>query len=200
MLYLPTLISVIEVLLVTVPVLLTVAYVTVAERKTMASMQRRLGPNAVGHTKIKFSFKRLYHSSGYGEAINSLYKNRKAPVKPFKENVVSTCENLLSSTTLGLFFKGLKGKGGIYMFTLKNNPDIYYIGRAKDFQKRFKSHLNVILNDRFHTFANTIGRLRRAKFEFSIIEICNLDTQQERENYFSFRRKKKIFTLIKHYF
>jgi len=35
MLYIPTLISVIEVLLVTVPVLLTVAYVTVAERKTM---------------------------------------------------------------------------------------------------------------------------------------------------------------------
>jgi hypothetical protein len=56
MLYLPTLISVIEVLLVTVPVLLTVAYVTVAERKTMASMQRRLGPNAVGQLKLNFSF------------------------------------------------------------------------------------------------------------------------------------------------
>ena len=48
MLYFPTLISVLEVLAVTVPVLLTVAFVTVAERKTMASMQRRLGPNAVG--------------------------------------------------------------------------------------------------------------------------------------------------------
>ena len=48
MLYYPTLISIIEVILVTVPVLLTVAFVTVAERKTMASMQRRLGPNAVG--------------------------------------------------------------------------------------------------------------------------------------------------------
>ena len=48
MLYIPTFISIIEVLLVTVPVLLTVAFVTVAERKTMASMQRRLGPNAVG--------------------------------------------------------------------------------------------------------------------------------------------------------
>ena len=35
---------IIEVLLVTLPVLLSVAYVTVAERKTMASMQRRLGP------------------------------------------------------------------------------------------------------------------------------------------------------------
>ena len=40
--------SVLEVLAVTVPVLLTVAFVTIAERKTMASMQRRLGPNAVG--------------------------------------------------------------------------------------------------------------------------------------------------------
>ena len=44
----PTLISVIEVLLVIVPALLSVAYVTVAERKTMASMQRRLGRNQVG--------------------------------------------------------------------------------------------------------------------------------------------------------
>ena len=49
MLYIPTLISIVEVLLVTVPVLLTVAFVTVAERKTMASMQRRLGPNVVGY-------------------------------------------------------------------------------------------------------------------------------------------------------
>ena len=48
MIYSSTIISVIEVLLVSVPVLLTVAFVTVAERKTMASMQRRLGPNIVG--------------------------------------------------------------------------------------------------------------------------------------------------------
>jgi NADH-ubiquinone oxidoreductase chain 1 len=56
MLYLPTLISVIEVLIVTVPVLLTVAYVTVAERKTMASMQRRLGPNIVGYYGLLQAF------------------------------------------------------------------------------------------------------------------------------------------------
>lgn len=56
MLYLPTLISVIEVLLVTVPVLLTVAFVTVAERKTMASMQRRLGPNVVGYYGLLQAF------------------------------------------------------------------------------------------------------------------------------------------------
>jgi len=56
MLYIPTLISVIEVLLVTVPVLLTVAYVTIAERKTMASMQRRLGPNIVGYYGLLQAF------------------------------------------------------------------------------------------------------------------------------------------------
>jgi len=56
MFYLPTLISIVEVLLVTVPVLLTVAYVTVAERKTMASMQRRLGPNIVGYYGLLQAF------------------------------------------------------------------------------------------------------------------------------------------------
>ena len=49
MLFFPlTFISAIEVLLVIVPALLSVAYVTVAERKTMASMQRRIGPSNVG--------------------------------------------------------------------------------------------------------------------------------------------------------
>src|SRR5205823_4007502 len=51
-----TLISILEVLLVIVPALLSVAYVTVAERKTMASMQRRLGPNAVGYYGLLQAF------------------------------------------------------------------------------------------------------------------------------------------------
>jgi NADH-ubiquinone oxidoreductase chain 1 len=42
-------VSILEVLMLTVPVLFTVAFVTVGERKTMASMQRRLGPNIVGY-------------------------------------------------------------------------------------------------------------------------------------------------------
>lgn len=49
MLYLPLVISIVEVLILTLPVLISVAYVTIAERKTMASMQRRQGPNIVGH-------------------------------------------------------------------------------------------------------------------------------------------------------
>lgn len=40
--------SILEVLAVMVPVLMGVAFVTIAERKGMGSMQRRLGPNIVG--------------------------------------------------------------------------------------------------------------------------------------------------------
>jgi NADH-ubiquinone oxidoreductase chain 1 len=49
MLYFNSAIAVLEVLIVVVPALLTVAFITIAERKTMASMQRRLGPNIVGY-------------------------------------------------------------------------------------------------------------------------------------------------------
>src|ERR1700742_2251338 len=56
MLYFSTLISILEVILVVVPVLLSVAFVTVAERKTMASMQRRLGPNSTGYYGLLQAF------------------------------------------------------------------------------------------------------------------------------------------------
>src|SRR5919106_659411 len=51
-----SIISVIEGLLLIVPALLSVAFVTIAERKTMASMQRRLGPNAVGYYGLLQAF------------------------------------------------------------------------------------------------------------------------------------------------
>ena len=76
MLYLPTLISIIEVFLVVVPVLLTVAFVTVAERKTMASMQRRLGPNIVGYYGLLQAF---------ADALKLLLKEY---VSPTQANVV----------------------------------------------------------------------------------------------------------------
>src|SRR4030081_2698262 len=49
-------ISILEGLLLIVPALLSVAFVTIAERKTMASMQRRLGPNAVGYYGLLQAF------------------------------------------------------------------------------------------------------------------------------------------------
>jgi len=44
--------DIIELILFLVMILFTVAYLTVLERKTMAYMQRRVGPNSVGKKKI----------------------------------------------------------------------------------------------------------------------------------------------------
>lgn len=76
MLYTPTLVSIIEVLIVTVPVLLSVAFLTVAERKTMASMQRRLGPNIVGYYGLLQAF---------ADALKLLLKEY---VSPTQANIV----------------------------------------------------------------------------------------------------------------
>lgn len=43
------LVNLIDVLVVIVPVLLAVAFVTIVERKQLAAMQRRVGPNSVGY-------------------------------------------------------------------------------------------------------------------------------------------------------
>ena len=67
-----TIISLIEVILVLVPALLAVAYVTVAERKTMASMQRRLGPNVVGYYGLLQAF---------ADALKLLLKEYVAPTQ-----------------------------------------------------------------------------------------------------------------------
>ena len=56
MIFYSTVISIAENLILMLPALLVVAYVTVAERKTMASMQRRLGPNAVGYYGLLQAF------------------------------------------------------------------------------------------------------------------------------------------------
>ena len=41
--------SLLEILIVLVPILLSVAFMTIIERKVLASMQRRVGPNTVGY-------------------------------------------------------------------------------------------------------------------------------------------------------
>jgi len=50
------LINTVEVLILIIPVLMTVAFITIAERKTMASMQRRVGPNIVGYYGLLQAF------------------------------------------------------------------------------------------------------------------------------------------------
>ena len=72
MIYLTSIISIIETLLVVLPALLTVAFVTISERKTMASMQRRLGPNIVGYYGLL---------QAYADALKLLLKEYIAPTQ-----------------------------------------------------------------------------------------------------------------------
>jgi NADH-ubiquinone oxidoreductase chain 1 len=67
-----SIISILEGLLLIVPALLSVAFVTIAERKTMASMQRRLGPNAVGYYGLLQAF---------ADALKLLLKEYVAPTQ-----------------------------------------------------------------------------------------------------------------------
>jgi NADH-ubiquinone oxidoreductase chain 1 len=72
MLYSVTLISILKTILFILPVLLVVAFVTIAERKTMASMQRRLGPNIVGYYGVLQPF---------ADALKLLIKEYIAPTQ-----------------------------------------------------------------------------------------------------------------------
>jgi len=67
-----SIISIVESLLLIVPALLSVAFVTIAERKTMASMQRRIGPNAVGYYGLLQAF---------ADAAKLLFKEYVAPTQ-----------------------------------------------------------------------------------------------------------------------
>jgi len=69
---LQTLVPILEVVLVVVPALLVVPFTTIAERKTMASMQRRLGPNIVGYYGLLQAF---------ADALKLLLKEYVAPTQ-----------------------------------------------------------------------------------------------------------------------
>lgn len=61
--------SILAILVVLLPILMVIAFVTIAERKIMGSMQRRCGPNAVGfEKKNKFYISNAPTSIGRGGA------------------------------------------------------------------------------------------------------------------------------------
>lgn len=179
------LLDIIEVLLFLVCVLFSVAYLTVAERKTLGYFQRRLGPNAVGQLKQLKTYHITRSNPPKGgldqEAINDLYKDRSVPVKIFNGPIIDTCYNILDLNGRSEFMKKWHNISGIYI--IKYNDDIYYIGQTVNFSSRFKSHIKqtLVYKDRFHLFGNIVGW---DKFEFSIIEECPLDIIHDREDFY----------------
>jgi NADH-ubiquinone oxidoreductase chain 1 len=58
------LLSLIDVLVVLLPILLSVAFMTIIERKQLAAHQRRVGPNIVGYYGVLQPFKLFLLVSG----------------------------------------------------------------------------------------------------------------------------------------
>lgn len=128
------------------------------------------------------------------DIINSLYERRIAPIKLFDSKVIDTCYNITSKEQRELFFHKFKNKGGIYLIQYKGDPNIYYIGRAKIFQNRLATHLKTKVKDKFHLFANLIGL---SNFNFSIIEVCDLNVQKDKENDYLKKYLPLLNTLFK---
>jgi NADH-ubiquinone oxidoreductase chain 1 len=114
-----TFISIIEVILVVVPALLVVAFTTLAERKTMASMQRRLGPNIVGYYGILQAF---------ADALKLLLKEYVGPTQSnlvlfFLGPIITLIFSLLGYAVIpygpGLFIGDL-GLGILYMLAVSS--------------------------------------------------------------------------------
>ena len=94
---------------------------TIIERKQLAAMQRRVGPNTVGQLNLKTSFNKRYHICSFytlasqeaqanDRHIKNLFLNRKVPIKPFNEKILSVCNDLTSPKIINKFFKNLELK------------------------------------------------------------------------------------------
>lgn len=69
-----TLFNFLEILIVLVPTLLSVAFMTIIERKVMASMQRRIGPNVVGYYGVLQPLLNTLPHQNEGKASGFIFK------------------------------------------------------------------------------------------------------------------------------
>lgn len=114
-------------------------------------------------------------------AINSLALLH--PCQSYTGPKLITCSNLLNLKEREKFFSAIKGKGPcIYIFMLKYNEKLFYIGRTLDLRSRFNDHKKDHKRlDKFHVLVRRVGW---DKFSLSVIEFCEKKDIMERENYY----------------
>lgn len=122
-----------------------------------------------------------YNTQIIKHAIKELLKDRIAPVKIFSDKLLAFCSNILDLNERSNFLKEWGDKGGVYIIQYKYDPLVYYIGITTKFSNRFRSHIKQKKTDKFHVFAEMVGW---DNFIIGIVEICDIDKQGIRENYY----------------
>lgn len=107
--------------------------------------------------------------SSSNKTISELYLNRKAPIKPFEEKIVSVCNDLLSSTALNTFFKGLN------FFPFKRFPSLVKITSVRYFntlnnnRDEFKEWLCGFIDSEGSFYIEPNNKGRSYRFNFQIV-------------------------------
>ena len=132
------------------------------------------------------------------EAINKLEqiaKSKRGELKPLNATILHTIHNVLDVNERKKLYEKLRNTGellgGIYAIQYKNNPNIFYIGRAFEFSSRLASHIRnsleyeqLFTTNLFYNFVKDAGGWEN--FTFHILEFLpkNIPLQIEKENFY----------------
>ena len=70
---------------------------------------------------------------------------------------------------------------GIYKITSKNNPNIFYVGKSNDIERRFKEHIQKTYEQSRIPFDALITNENKNTFDFEVLELCSIDQLSEKE-------------------
>lgn len=74
---------------------------------------------------------------------------------------------------------------GIYKITSKNNPNIFYVGKSNDIERRFKEHIQKTYEQSRIPFDALITNENKNTFDFEVLELCSIDQLSEKEKYWT---------------
>lgn len=72
---------------------------------------------------------------------------------------------------------------GIYKITNKNNPNIFYVGKSNNIERRFKEHIQKSYKQSRIPFDELINNENKDTFNFEILELCSIEQLNEKEKF-----------------
>ena len=80
---------------------------------------------------------------------------------------------------------------GIYKITEIKNPKMFYIGKSNDIERRFKEHIYKTSKQSRIPFDDYITEKGVNTFKYEILEECNLEQLNEKEQYWIIKLNAK---------